>query len=1232
MAKRGLNNVLICYHGCVPQNQVPLTYREHPNDIQAHIVYLLELGYTFVLPEQYSQWQAGTWSPDYPIACIHLDDGLDSTSLILPWMIDHKIAFGLAIIGRRQRLRLPETDFIPWATLKSYVDSGLCELMSHTYNMHHLTVGNVAGNSQPIMQGPWWEDNGIVMYRDSGDTRYYWDYSHIDKISWGLPLFGTDPATLTTAGAVTPSSRAITTAISFVAAASMTVSLLRFWVALGVPAGAGYDVQVKIKLGATEVFNGVFAPTNYSTRTQWVEREIATITLDTPFAIVAGTTYTLTFQTLNVGPGLLRIYALPDFTGNYSLTSDCVSVKPGVSSGNAIIDYPPGSSWPARPVMILGDGSGALVSEATFNAAVQTDLNKNNQVIADYLNAVWTGHENDYNEADPMLYLGVAFGTYGDGTLVDSKFRFATNAHTAKTLAFKLVIEIGPWYPISADCYIGTSETGPWTLVANFAPNYSQRAWQEINLDTPYTFAAGTYWVRFVTKNATPYGTATLLRIYIDRVGGFPDSVVNTLEAINDYLLTHAVIPGAYYLKADGSDIWASDYMIGRAFIKTYSVALGSANPPKRMVYPFGAYAEGGIGPAQITNTSDISAGMKAVMAAVGLIDGQSTWPTANRVEGELNEPGIRKTKWAQSRLLMYGDSPLANSLNNLAAYCGALWQPVQHAGVKWQTSIEPDAGGNATIRHAYGTLNYVDFDAWYFNANAAWAWLANGFNEANPTLYVGVAFGTYTDGTKVDSKFLLQVPVAHTAEKLAFKFASTVGAWYSIAADCYVGTSPTGPWTLIASFTPANTPWDWQEISLSAPYGFEAGDYWLRFVTTNASGSQALLRFYVDHIDATVGAYYLKTEASDTWTGTSMQGLAFLRTRSLGTEGLYKGKMNDGFSYLTFSAKTGTLSAGQHITSPSGAGDIVWFSADPHNLVCKIHNVTGTFAVGETWSTATGSGVLEVLETFPDDKGFLQARGVKCLLYLTNYSFAIGDFDGALSSIVVNYPSGYITAAVNAVVDNGWDGAVVDIENVYPSDRTAATAFIVAVADALHAQRKLCHIAVPAITGTAYDNPAWTGWCDYAALVQRVDAMHVMTYLEAGDFSAPGPHAPTDFWNLVYHHLATTIPARFRKRVLVGCNAYSDVWDDTGAGSYNSFWDALAQGLLRGALISNEDGEATWSAYGFSAWMGVSDTQNRAVNEAIRRGFSGIGSWKADDGDRLTFFPQYPQIGRSKL
>ena len=1210
--RNGLNNIMLVYHGCVSQNQTPLTFRQKENDIKSHISFLIGLGYTFVLPEAYAQWQQGSWTPDYPICCAHFDDGLESINLILPFMAGNNIPFGLALIGRRHRKKTPESDFISWAELSDYINTGLCEIMSHTHNMHHLTVGEVDGTSQPIMSGPPWVDTGIFCYIDPADTRPFWDWSHVDDRTLSFPLMGTDPAE-------TSNPLPITSNIVFTPDDSITMTLIRFWVSNGTPAGAGYDVDIEVTIEETPlsgsetlIYTGTFKPKQYETRSQWVEREIATITLDASFALVSGTEYSLTFKTLNTGAGLLKIFTQP-FIGPYKLSTDCRSVVKD-KQGDLYIDYPPNSDWEARPIMIFGTGSGAIQSEAVYFDQIKDDLELNNQVVVDYLHATWNEFKYGFSELSEPLYVATIGGTYSNNVKVDNKFRMkVTEAHTAEVMALKFRGLFGKNYPMVVDCLISPTSSGPWTKVNTFIPGAQFFGWFEIEFLSPYALLEQDYWVRFETKSQSPFsGESSLMKIFLD---------------IGDREI------GAYYNNIEGSDIWASNYMLGSAFIKTFSRNAGvSAEQPKRMIYPFGAYNSTANSASEIKNETDISPQLKLVLDSLGLVDGHGVWPTANRLDAQIKEPALRHSKYSQARLLMYGDIDLEVGLNNLKAYAGALWQDVQHGGVKWQTSLEPDAAENATVANSYTALSYMAFDAWYFSILGEKTY-SNDFDESEPLLYVSAAFGTYTDLEKVDSKFLFNVKKSHIAEKIRFKFATFIGTYYATPVDVFIGRDVSGPWEKVLTFTPPDTPDGWVQIDLNTEYHFSVGDYWVRFETKAAHTAQSLMRIYFDNIDTVDGAFYLQDEGSDVFDPLSSKGRAFIQMKSNETKPVYEGKLSEGGDYLQFDKLVGTLSAGQVISGPFGSATIDWFNGNPDNLTLKITGLSGTWAVGEQWSSPTATFDIDSIETINDEKTFLQSKGVKCLLIISNHNFGINDVDPLTASHVVNNYALYMPSIINAIVNGGWDGITLNIEYVPSADNSAATAFITALADEMHSRHLLCHMTAPAKTGTDYDTVEWTDWCDHAVLIKKVDAMKIMSYTESGPFSAAAPHAPTDFWNLVYFYLDTHLPARFKKRILCGCNAHSDMWDDANPGvdTYASYWDSLASGLLRGAMIETKDSEGYWKKYGIESYMGIPDTSARAVNEALSRRLGGVGSWKSDDGDIHSFFPKFPQIGRVK-
>lgn len=402
-SKRRLYPTCLCYHGCVGRRVDALVFREHINDVKAHIRQLKNAGYRFVLPSEYRRWQAGEVVYDEPIICIHWDDCLGSIDMIVPWLIAEGIPSGIAIITRRLGYIDPEDGFASWKQVRAWVATGLVEVMSHTHNMHHLTLIQKDGvvDVAPVLEGPCWIDNGDVVYRAPDDPRWYWDFTHVDAITLGIPLYGTDPYDATTP---------IITTLTLTPKATGSVTLLRLWMALSKPSGAGYDVQVQIHNGSTLVWSGIITPKNYETRSQWVEREFHTITLDTPFFVNEGAMTTLRFTTLNAGPGVALLYGLSTRDdGQFRAVTNCKGLYPAGSQGLPdrywqYIDYQAGDRWPVIPCLILGFGTGRAATMAEYTSYVGADCEKAAYQVETYLNANWTEVDLVNNGSNARLY------------------------------------------------------------------------------------------------------------------------------------------------------------------------------------------------------------------------------------------------------------------------------------------------------------------------------------------------------------------------------------------------------------------------------------------------------------------------------------------------------------------------------------------------------------------------------------------------------------------------------------------------------------------------------------------------------------------------------------------------------------------------------------------------------------------------------------------------------------
>lgn len=776
--KRHLNNIVLCYHGCVRSRLEALTFREHFDDWVGQIERLRAAGYTFVKPSQYYDWFMGTWAPTTPIACCQIDDGLASADIICDWMVEQSIPFSLALIARRQKKRVPEDGFMAWDIVKKYVQTGFCELQSHTYNLHNLTlIKNADGaiEAAPVLEGPCWIDNGDVVYREVGDTRWWWDFAHIDRDTWGFPLAGCDPY----------NGAPITSTLTIKAKVSFTCATLRLWTALHRPYGAGYAMQVRVRVNGVTNSTVTINPTQYATRSQWVEREFLSVAL-VPFAVVAGNTYTLTFETLTQGNGALVIYAIPDLTGDFGCVTSCQSLTAG-RLGADFADYPAGQNWPARPGIIMAASTGVSATESQYLGYVQDDIDAEVDAITRWLNPAWTEYANTgLNLSRLDLTVIPLCGSYGDGTLIDVAIRYdCPTSTTMETFRYKQTRHRGRRYACIVDVYIGNSNTGPWTKIARFTPNWADYKWTEFDTEPTALTGGATYWFRFATitdthndvypldyssdektaesNDLTQYGMkcgAVMLLIDgpylkrwdkvtvdidehwygvdVDRDYYYYVQIDNNEPIVSTGFLNYpdtSNLPPlygyhicAYPQKLEMADCWPTNVfetwtywadrrVYGRPFVTIYGqVPATPLQLPQQIVYPFGSFYNTGDGGAIIKNVQDIAASLKAQFAANDIEAGYTIYPVRHDRSGVHREPDCRCTEYTIPRFLVYGDIRPEVTLGHIDAYTGMLFEDVTHESVIWHASMEPDPVGNATIRANHQGIDYLVMDAYFFD------------------------------------------------------------------------------------------------------------------------------------------------------------------------------------------------------------------------------------------------------------------------------------------------------------------------------------------------------------------------------------------------------------------------------------------------------------------------------------------------------------------------------------
>lgn len=191
------------------------------------------------------------------------------------------------------------------------------------------------------------------------------------------------------------------------------------------------------------------------------------------------------------------------------------------------------------------------------------------------------------------------------------------------------------------------------------------------------------------------------------------------------------------------------------------------------------------------------------------------------------------------------------------------------------------------------------------------------------------------------------------------------------------------------------------------------------------------------------------------------------------------------------------------------------------------------------------GSGNL-ALTTGGDSAGLeaAAARGGKTLLAAVHNVYGSGFDRDAIHTLLAD-PAARARAVENIhrLVRGRYRGVNLDLENLYPSDREAYTAFVRQVAERLRPEGYLVTLAVPAKTA---DN-RWDGWSgayDYDALGRIADYLVIMSYDEHWAGGPPGPIASLGWVERVARYAAAHIPP---EKILLGVPAYGYDWPASG-------------------------------------------------------------------------------------
>jgi spore germination protein YaaH len=231
-----------------------------------------------------------------------------------------------------------------------------------------------------------------------------------------------------------------------------------------------------------------------------------------------------------------------------------------------------------------------------------------------------------------------------------------------------------------------------------------------------------------------------------------------------------------------------------------------------------------------------------------------------------------------------------------------------------------------------------------------------------------------------------------------------------------------------------------------------------------------------------------------------------------------------------------------------------------------------------------------------------------------------------AVLSRILNEPalrSAWLDQVVSLVEEHGYDGANIDFEAGYASDRSAYTSFVAELAARLHARGKLLSLAVSAKTADVPNHPRST-FFDYAALSLHADTIFVMAWGIHWTSSTPGPQDHMDWWSRVAAYVASVgRPGRF----VMGMQLYAMDWPAGGGAAHPAtsyeYSDLTALLARVGASpVRDPDADAWTFRYtdadgvGHEVWYTDAATQAERVSLARSYGI-GFGFWRLGNEDQ---------------
>jgi peptidoglycan/xylan/chitin deacetylase (PgdA/CDA1 family)/GT2 family glycosyltransferase len=240
---------------------------------------------------------------------------------------------------------------------------------------------------------------------------------------------------------------------------------------------------------------------------------------------------------------------------------------------------------------------------------------------------------------------------------------------------------------------------------------------------------------------------------------------------------------------------------------------------------------------------------------------------------------------------------------------------------------------------------------------------------------------------------------------------------------------------------------------------------------------------------------------------------------------------------------------------------------------------------------------------------------GASGLLTVWNYDPVTATFDGARAAAALTdgQARGRLVDAVrDAVMTGGWDGAVIDFEQVGAGVHTALPAFISALATALPGRRVL--VTVPAFAST---DAADAAGYDLPALGRAADRVIYMTYDQHELSTDSGPVAGLPWVKTTLDTALATIPA---SKILLGVAGYGYRWSGQGQATAVTANEAAALEHVPGVTAGFDPIQAERHLRmpdGGEVWYADEQSLTARSQLALDVHLAGVALWKVDGAAR---------------